>query len=223
MNVTDAPLPAAVAAAAGSAPGAPSTLQQRNAPAAQPAPPGDRVDIKAPDTAAALRMVILDVLTALELATASPDAPPGQWTASTQATTAELASRVLVEMFLRALPEGNDAAAAMASRLVQATFQTAIDRSVEAITAWPNIPAAVADAVRDTRALVISQFRDLPMDPRWLRPEWLDLVPRMQRFWRRRRSVRRGITDPDMRPPEAQDDGGGASAASGVDVDEFGG
>jgi hypothetical protein len=32
----------------------------------------------------------------------------------------------------------------------------------------------------------------------WLRPEWLGLAPRIERFWRRRRLTRRGLADPDF-------------------------
>jgi hypothetical protein len=36
-------------------------------------------------------------------------------------------------------------------------------------------------------------------------PEWLGLAPAIERFWRRRRLVRRGLTDPDLRPSEGND------------------
>jgi len=56
----------------------------------------------------------------------------------------------------------------------------------------------VVDVARDTRAVVLAAFQDDPPNPLWLRPEWLGLAPRMERYWRRRRYARRGLSDPDL-------------------------
>jgi hypothetical protein len=62
------------------------------------------------------------------------------------------------------------------------------------------VPQAVVDAARETRALVMSQLGETPTSPVWPRPEWLWLTPQLERYRRRRRLARRGLTDPDLWP-----------------------
>jgi hypothetical protein len=38
------------------------------------------------------------------------------------------------------------------------------------------------------------------LNPIWLRPEWLGLAPRLARLCRRRRVLKRRLTDPDYQP-----------------------
>ena len=109
------------------------------------------------------------------------------------------ASPVLVRLFLQAVPEdaGNPARWSDTVTQLEVTLQSALDRAVAAVEQWRNVPQVVVDAARETRSVVMSQLSDDPPGPLWLRPEWMWLTPRMDRFRRRRRLARRGLTDPD--------------------------
>jgi len=76
-------------------------------------------------------------------------------------------------------------------------LQTGFASAISAVSAWRDVPSAVVDAAKETRALVFSVLGDEPQNPLWLRPEWVGLAPRLQRFWRRRRLARRRLMDPD--------------------------
>jgi hypothetical protein len=110
------------------------------------------------------------------------------------------ASPVLMRLFLQAVPDdaGNPARWAATVTQLEVTLQSALDRAVAAVEQWRNVPQVVVDAARETRSLVMSQLSDDPPGPLWLRPEWMWLSPRMERFRRRRRLARRGLTDPDL-------------------------
>jgi hypothetical protein len=58
----------------------------------------------------------------------------------------------------------------------------------------------VLDAVKETHMLYLTVLGDDLRNPLWLRPEWMALSPSLQRFRRRRRNVRRRLTDPDYAP-----------------------
>jgi hypothetical protein len=102
-------------------------------------------------------------------------------------------------MFLQQLPEDPSDASVWTAALVQ--VETAVQSSIEAgisvVAGWRDIPPVVVDAVKETRALFFSALSDEPQNPLWLRPEWLGLGPRVNRFRRRRRNARRRLTDPD--------------------------
>jgi hypothetical protein len=121
--------------------------------------------------------------------------PPGMRLASPAQ-----ASPVLMRLFLQAVPEdaGNPARWSATVIQLEVTLQSALDRAVAAVEQWRNVPQVVVDAARETRSVVMSQLSDEPPGPLWLRPEWLWLSPRMERFRRRRRLARRGLTDPDL-------------------------
>jgi len=207
-------------AAVAGAPGAPAggTDTTGNA-LAGTLPLADRVDIQILDLTAALQIVMAEVRAELEL---SVETAPAQNPAR--------AANALIQMFLQAAgsddpPAGTDAAAgtlapmaagadsqtgaADASAQVELAFRAAIDRAVETVAGWRNVTAAVIDAAKQTRALVVSQLSDEPPSPAWLRPEWMGLAPRMERYWRRRKARRR-LTDPD---PRGARDSGTARAA----------
>jgi hypothetical protein len=80
---------------------------------------------------------------------------------------------------------------------VESALQTGLERAINAVTVWHDVPAAVVDAAHETRALVLLALSDEPQNPLWLRPEWAGLAPRFERFWRRRRFARRRLADPD--------------------------
>jgi hypothetical protein len=167
-----------------------------SAAAAATAPLADHVHIQPLDEAAALQILIAEVGADL--------GPPGDTLVGTSpARTAE----VLIRMFLHALPvdASNPSIWIAESARVDRSIQSALDRAVDAITAWRNVPQSVVDVARETRALVAGLLSDAPPSPLWFMPEWLGLAPAIERFWGRRRLVRRGLTDPDLRPSEGND------------------
>ena len=167
-----------------------------SAAAAATAPLADQVHIQPLDAAAALQILVAEARADLGLpADAAVGAGPAQ--------TAE----VVVRMFLRALPAdaGNPSIWLAETARVDRAIQSALDRAVDAVAAWRNVPQAVIDVAKETRALVASLLSDAPPSPIWFRPEWLGLAPTVERFWRRRRLARRGLTDPDMRPSGGTD------------------
>ncbi len=154
----------------------------------------DQVNIHPLDVAGALQILIAEVRAALTL--------PGEMAAApTQATT----PLVLVQMVLQRAAQ--DDALEPAVRLADVTqaeadLRRGLNKAVEAVMAWRNVPALVVDVARDTREVVLAAVYDDPPNPLWLRPEWLGLAPRMERFWRRRRYARRGLSDPDDEKPD---------------------
>jgi hypothetical protein len=159
-------------------------------------PLADRVDIQPLDLAAALQILIAEVRADLELPAEGLMVPGLMMQSPAQA------SHVLIQMLLQAVPEDASRPAVWiaVSTRVELAFQSAIDRAVAAVAAWREVPQSVLDAAKETRAMVVRQLNDEALSPIWLRPEWLGLAPRIERFWRRRRLARRGLTDPDSRP-----------------------
>jgi hypothetical protein len=194
MDVTKAPPfdPAAGRAGAGPA------SQQSAAPgSANLTPPADRVDIQVLDTAAALQILIAEVRADLGWAAE----------ASTMQSPAQ-ASLLVVQMFLQAVPDpdGDIPDWAAAAATVELALRAALDRAVEVVERWRDVPQSAVDAVRETRAFAANQLSDDASSRLALRPEWLALLPRLQAFRRRRRLARRGLIDPDSQPlgsPEA--------------------
>ena len=90
---------------------------------------------------------------------------------------------------------------------VETALQTGLDRGIDAVTVWRDVPPNVVDAAKEVRTLVFSTLGDEPQNPAWLRPEWAGLAPRFERFWRRRRKARRQLTDPDYSSGSLDDDG----------------
>ncbi len=214
MNVTGpAPLDTAASPPAtpgpagqgGAAPAAPATAEPQAAasPGAATLPSADRVDIQPLNLAAALQILITELATDLAV---PAGAPPLQTPAQ--------AARALLQVFLQAVPDaegapatgaaaradgaGAPAAASDAAGSPELALQSALDRAMTTVAAWRNVPQAVVDGAAETRALAMRLLIDEPPNPLWLRPEWQGLLPRMERYWRRRR--RRGFSDPDFRP-----------------------
>ena len=212
MNVSPAPLDTATglpatpgpAVPGGAAPAAPATAGPDVAanPGAAALPSADWVDIQPLDLPAALQILITELATDLAV---PAGAPPLQ--------TPPQAARALLQVFLQAVSDSEGApatdaaaradgaaapaAATDASKSAEAALQSALDRAMTTVAAWRNVPQAVVDGAAETRALAMRLLIDEPPNPLWLRPEWLGLLPRMQRYWRRRR---RGFSDPDLRP-----------------------
>jgi len=174
------------------------------------APPSDHVDIRPLDIPAALQILLAEVrsaldavlLVALEPATDrgradAPD-PPNVPNLGVEPTPIQTA-RVLVNMFLQAVPAEAEDAAAWNATLAQleTAFQSSVEGALNAVAAWRDLPPGVLAAATETRQLAFSVLAGDTQNPLWLRPEWADLAPRIQRFWRRRRRLRRRLQDPD--------------------------
>jgi hypothetical protein len=160
--------------------------------ARQSAAIADRADIKPLDIPAALQILLSEVRAALDLPAdlvgggAVPDSPIQ-------------AAQELVRMVLQTMPDEAPDVSAWTQALVrmETALQTGLGNASAAINAWRDVPAAVVDAAKETRTLLYSVLGDEPQNPLWLRPEWVGLAPRLERFWRRRRLARRRLMDPD--------------------------
>jgi hypothetical protein len=158
------------------------------------APAADRADIRALDVSAALQILLAEVRAGLDLAAAAAVAqdPVGPLQAA----------RTLVEIFLRALPDEAADPPAWAAVLVrvETAMQSSIERAINVVSQWRDVPAPVLDAVKETHVLYLTALGDDMQNPLWLRPEWMALNPSLQRLRRRRRNARRRLTDPDYAP-----------------------
>jgi hypothetical protein len=183
------------------------------APTISPAEPGsqspaniaataDRADIRPLDIPAALQILLAEVRAAFDL-----QALQMSGEGSAVLDTPPQAARVLVELVVQSLPEEAAVPAWTAALVhVETALPIGLQRAIDAVTAWRDVPVPVVDATKETRALVFSILGDDPQNPIWLRPEWAGLAPRFERFWRRRRIARRRLTDPDY-SSESFDDG----------------
>lgn len=198
MDVTKLPAPGT-----GNA-GTPSSAPEQAAqPPARTAAIADRADIRPLDLPAALQILLAEVRASFEMQAIAMSGDAGAGVESeTQA------ARALLQMVLQALPDetvnspewnasANVLAWSAAQMRVEAALQAGLDRAASAVTAWRDVPAGVVDATKETSTLVFAILGDDPQNPIWLRPEWAGLAPRFERFWRRRRFVRRRLTDPD--------------------------
>jgi hypothetical protein len=209
MDVTKMPAPGTGNAGAPSK----SAPEQGAQPPAQTAAIADRADIRPLDIPAALQILLAEVRAAFELQAIVM----GGDTGGAGVESPNQAVRALLQMVLQALPgetagspvwnaPGNAPAWSAALLRVGEALQAGLDRAVSAVAAWRDVPASVVDAAKETRALVFAILGDDPQNPIWLRPEWAGLAPRFERFWRRRRFVRRHLTDPDYSSGNFDDD-----------------
>ena len=195
MEIPKLPPVEVPAARAGTATTA-ATAQQGLPAAVNLAPLADRADIRPLDLAAALQILLAEVRAGLDLPADGAIPPSAIPQSPTQA------ARALVEIFLKELPEdaGNAPAWMAALERVETAMHSSIERAIGLVTLWPEVAAAVVDAVKEARALFLFALGPDRQNPLWLRPEWLGLGPRLLRFRRRRRRARRRLTDPDWRP-----------------------
>ena len=183
------------------------------------APMVDRADIRPLDLSAALQILLAEVRAALDL-TLEPGITQSGITQSATTQSAIMqgsqgtvlqspaqAARELVDMFLQALPEDASDAPAWTAALVQVetAMQSSMERAIGVVALWQEVPPAVVDTVKETRALFFSALGDEPQNPLWLRPGWVGLGARLHRFRRRRRNARRRLIDPDH-PPGSLDE-----------------
>jgi hypothetical protein len=156
----------------------------------------DRADIRPLDIPGALQILLAEVRAALDL-------PPETVIAAAAAAQSPARGvRELVEMLLQVLPaDASDAAAWTAALVrVEASMRSSIERAIDIVSQWHDVPPAVVDAVKEARTMFLSALADDAPNPLWLRPEWLGLAPRVHRFRRRRRNARRRLIDPDYAP-----------------------
>ena len=118
------------------------------------------------------------------------------------------AARQIVEWVLQSLPEHSSDVTVWASAMLktESALQAGLELSVNTVSNWREVPPGVIDAVTQAGALVLQALSDELPNPLWLRPEWVGLAPRLQRFQRRRRAARRGLTDPDYWQGSLNDD-----------------
>jgi hypothetical protein len=173
------------------------------------APMVDRADIRPLDVSAALQILLAEVRAALDLTldAAIPQSAIMQGSQGTIVQSPVQAAGELVDMFLQELPEDASDAPAWTAALVQVdtALRSSMERAIDVVAVWQEVPPAVVEAVKETRALFFSALGDEPQNPLWLRPEWVGLGPRLHRFWRRRRNARRRLIDPDH-PPGSLDE-----------------
>jgi hypothetical protein len=109
-----------------------------------------------------------------------------------------------VQTFLQALPEGDaDPQALLAAHdALLGALARGMDSAQEIVAAWRNVPRDSQEALREARVMVYAAIGEDRSDPRlgpWvMRPEWLELAPRLEELRRRRRRARRRLLDPDL-------------------------
>jgi hypothetical protein len=116
------------------------------------------------------------------------------------------AARVIVDLLLRSLPENfePESGSVMLPRVDQA-LQAGIERAIDAVSAWRDVPPAVLEAARESASLALALSADEPTYP-WPPPEWLGMAPRLALLWRRRRVLKRRLVDPDYAAGRQWDD-----------------
>jgi hypothetical protein len=168
------------------------------------APTADHADIRPLDITGGLQIFVAETRAAFELTAesiGSPAAPlePVGGIGDTMAPGSIQAAREIVEFVLQSLPTDAGDAAVWTAALVhtESALQLGLQQAVSTVATWRDVPDAVVDAVKQSGALVLQVLSDERPNPLWLRPEWVGLAPRLERFWRRRRAARRRLTDPD--------------------------
>jgi hypothetical protein len=76
---------------------------------------------------------------------------------------------------------------------VEGLVRTAMDKAVDAVTVWRDVPPTAVAVVIDARTLVLAALDENSPNPLWLMPEMMCILPRLQRYWRLRRRLRRSL------------------------------
>jgi hypothetical protein len=197
MDVTKLPSQGTAAIRAPTSPAEPGSQSTANIAAI-----ADRADIRPLDIPAALQILLAEVRAAFDL-----QAIQMSGEGSAVFDTPAQAARALVELVIQSMPDGASVPSWTAVLVrVEAALPIGLEQAINTVTAWRDVPFTVVDATKETHELVFSILGDDPQNPIWLRPEWAGLAPKFERFWRRRRIVRRRLTDPDY-GSETFDDG----------------
>jgi hypothetical protein len=168
----------------------------------QTPPAADQADIRPLDVPGGLQILIAETRAAFqEIADfAAAPGPQAFGTAVDPAPANSLqAARQIVELVLQSLPESiqDPAVWTMALLRAETALETGLQQSVGTVANWREVPDVVVDSVAQSSALVLQALSEEMPNPLLLRPEWVGLAPRLQRFSRRRRAARRRLTDPD--------------------------
>lgn len=193
-------------AAPGRPPAGRSIASEDQGPQSTPiaAPTADRADIRPLDIPAALQILLAEVRAAFELQAIAMS----EGAVEPVSGGAPQAAHALLQLLVDAMPDeaaGMPAWSAALAR-IETAVQTGLNRGIEAVTQWRDVPAMVVDAAQETRTLVFSALGDDPQMPTWLPPEWAGLQLKLNRFRRRRRLARRLLSDPDHSPRWTDDD-----------------
>lgn len=156
----------------------------------------DEADIRLLDVPAALQILLFETSDALGL---ELPAVPAQ--------SADQAAGQIIDGFLRTAPAADaihaaDPADPAALAWVRAADQSeaalvrGIERAMLAVGAWRGVTEDVIESIATSRGIVTAALIDEPAPKFLTRPEWLGLAPRIERYRRRRRALRR-LRDPD--------------------------
>jgi hypothetical protein len=160
----------------------------------QTPPASDQADIRPLDVPGGLQILVAETRAAFqeiaEFVAAPAPQPPG---------TSVDAARQIVELVLQSLPENIENPDVWTTALLRAesALEAGLQQSVSTVANWREVPDVVVDSVAQSGALALQALSEEMPNPLWLRPEWVGLAPRLQRFSRRRRTARRRLTDPD--------------------------
>jgi hypothetical protein len=170
------------------------------------APASDQPDIRPLDIPGGLQILLAEIRAAFQQIAEfsglprTPSASPGFGAAGdNQATDAVQTARQIVELLLQSLPDDAGDAAGWTSALMrsESALQAGLQQAVTTVSTWRGVADVVVDTVAQSGTLVIQALSEETPNPLWLRPEWVGLAPRLERFARRRRAARRRLTDPD--------------------------
>ncbi len=158
----------------------------------------DQADIRVLDIAGALQILLFEVSDALDFVQ-----PAGR------VQGADEAAGLIVDAFLQKLPDADPVQPGEPAELawigavdrLQAALESGLDRALCTVGAWRGVAEEVIAAITVSRAIITAALVDEPAPEFLLRPEWLGLAPRIERYRRRRRALRRRLLDPDDRMP----------------------
>lgn len=137
-------------------------------------------------------------------------APPAQLGSAT-------APFAVIQMMLRRLPAEESqlpAAWLITATQVEAAVRNALDKAYDAVSAWRAVPPAVVAVIGDARTVVLAALDEDLLNPLWLMPEMMRILPLMRRYWRLRRRLRRSLTREEARRSDDRDDRDDAAVAS---------
>jgi hypothetical protein len=168
----------------------------------QTPPASNQADIRPLDVPGGLQILIAETRTAFqEIAEFVAAFAPQTLGTSVDAMPSNSlqAARQIVELVLQSLPENIENPDVWTTALLRAesALEAGLQQSVSTVANWREVPDVVVDSVAQSGALVLQALSEEMPNPLWLRPEWVGLAPRLQRFARRRRAARRRLTDPD--------------------------
>lgn len=169
------------------------------------APAMDHADIRPLDVNGGLQVMLAEIRSAFEVIAESVGTEAMSHVALDDSGKAGVegpsqAARQIVEWVLQAMPEdaSNPVIGSAVLVRVETALQAGLQQTESALANWNEVPASVLDAVQQAGSLALQVLSDERPNPLWLRPEWVGLEPRLERFWRRRRAARRHLTDPDL-------------------------